>query len=75
MIDPVTTLEEAAGLVEVKWNAVFDALHFGDDDPAIIAEPGSFPGFTAAGDTFDLIMVLFVRDTFRCGFPAASVRE
>ena len=58
MIDPVTTLEEAAGLVEVKWNAVFDALHFGDDDPAIITEPGSIPGLTTAGDTFDLVVVL-----------------
>ena len=45
--------------MEVEWNAIFNALHLGDDDPSIVAEPRTFPGFSSAGDTFDLIVVLF----------------
>ena len=44
--------------MEVEWHAVFNALHLGDNDPAIVAEPGTFPGLSAAGDTFDLVVVL-----------------
>lgn len=59
MIDPASFLEEAAGLMEVKGHALFVTLHSGDDDPSIVTESGSLPGFSAAGDTFDLIEVLF----------------
>ena len=59
MIDPASFLEEAAGLMEVKGHAVFVTLHSGDDDPSIVTESGSLPGFSPAGDTFDLIVVLF----------------
>ena len=59
MINPASALKEAAGLMEVEWNTIFNALHLGDDDPAIVAEPRTFPGFSSAGDTFDLIVVLF----------------
>ena len=59
MIDPASFLEEAAGLMEVKGHAVFVTLHSGDDDPAVVTESGTFSGFSAAGDTFDLIVVLF----------------
>ena len=59
MIDPASFLEEAAGLMEVKGHTVFVTLHSGDDDPSIVTESGSLPGFSAAGDTFDLIVVLF----------------
>ena len=59
MINPASALKEAAGLMKVERHAVFNALHLGDNDPAIVAESGSLPGFSAAGDTFDLIVVLF----------------
>lgn len=58
MINPASALKEAAGLMEVEWNAVFNALHLGDNDPAIVAEPRTIPGLSAAGDTFDLVVVL-----------------
>ena len=58
MINPASALKEAAGLMEVEWNAIFNALHLGDDDPSIVAEPRTFPGLSAAGDTFDLVVVL-----------------
>lgn len=58
MINPASALKEAAGLMEVKRDAVFNALHLGDNDPAIVAEPRTFPGLSAAGDTFDLVVVL-----------------
>ena len=45
--------------MKVERHAVFNALHLGDNDPTIVAESGSLPGFSAAGDTFDLIVVLF----------------
>ena len=45
--------------MEVERHAVFVTLHPCDDDPAIVAEPRTFPGFSAAGDTFDLIVVPF----------------
>ena len=45
--------------MEVKGHAVFVTLHSGDDDPSIVTEPCALPGFSAAGDTFDLIVVLF----------------
>ena len=51
MINPASALKEAAGLMEVEWHAVFNALHLGDNDPAIVAEPRTFPGLSAAGDT------------------------
>ena len=59
MIDPASFLEEAAGLMKVERHAVFVTLHSGDDDPSIVTESGSLPGFSPAGDTFDLIVVLF----------------
>ena len=59
MIDPASFLEEAASLMEVERYTVFVTLHSGDDDPSIVTESGSLPGFSAAGDTFDLIVVLF----------------
>ena len=43
----------------MERHAVFNALHLGDDDPSIVAEPRTFPGLSAAGDTFDLVVVLF----------------
>ena len=58
MINPASALKKAAGLMEVKGHAVFVALHSGDDDPSIVTESGTLPGFSAAGDTFDLILVL-----------------
>ena len=58
MINPVPTLEQTSGLMEMERYAVFDALHLGDDDPAVVTESGTFSGFTAAGDAFNLIMVL-----------------
>ena len=58
MIDPASFLEEAASLMEVKGHAVFVTLHPCDDDPSIVTESGSLPGFSAAGDTFDLVVVL-----------------
>ena len=58
MVDPVPALEETAGLVEVERHAEFVTLHPGEDDPAVVAESCTFPGFTAAGDTFDLIVIL-----------------
>ena len=45
--------------MEVKGHAVFVTLHSGEDDPSIVTDSGSLPGFSAAGDTFDLIVVLF----------------
>ena len=59
MINPASALKKAAGLMKVERHAVFNTLHLGDNDPAIVAESGSLPGFSAAGDTFDLIVVLF----------------
>ena len=59
MIDPASFLEAAASLMEVERYTVFVTLHSGDDDPSIVTESGSLPGFSAAGDTFDLIVVLF----------------
>ena len=44
--------------MEVERYAVFDALHLSDDDPAIVAESGTFSGFSTAGDAFNLIMIL-----------------
>ena len=44
--------------MEVKGHAVFVTLHPCDDDPSIVTESGSLPGFSAAGDTFDLVVVL-----------------
>ena len=38
MIDSASFLEEAAGLMKVERHAVFNALHLGDNDPAIVAE-------------------------------------
>lgn len=73
MINPASALKKAAGLMKVERHAVFNALHLGDNDPAIVAESGPLPGFSPTGDTFDLIVVLYP-DTFRYGFPAASVR-
>ena len=58
MINPASALKKAAGLMKVERHAVFNALHLGDNDPAIVAESGSLPGFSAAGDTFDLVVVL-----------------
>ena len=58
VIDPVPALEKTSGLMEVERYSVFDALHLGDDDPAIVTESGTFSGFPAAGDAFDLIMIL-----------------
>ena len=58
MINPASALKEAAGLMEVERHAVFVTLHSGDDDPSIVTESGSLPGFSSAGDTFDLILVL-----------------
>lgn len=58
MINPASALKEAAGLMEVEWNAVFNALHLGSNDPAIVAEPRTFPGLSAAGDAFDLVVIL-----------------
>ena len=59
MINPASALKEAAGLMEVKRDAVFNTLHLGDNDPTIVAESRTFPGLSSAGDTFDLIVVLF----------------
>lgn len=58
MIDPASALKEAAGLMEVEWNAIFNALHLGDNDPSIVAESHAFSGLSAAGDTLDLVVVL-----------------
>ena len=58
MIDPASVLKEAAGLMEVEWNAIFNALHLGDNDPSIVAESHAFSGLSAAGDTLDLVVVL-----------------
>ena len=44
--------------MEVKGHAVFVTLHPCDDDPSIVTESGSLPGFSAAGETFDLVVVL-----------------
>ena len=44
--------------MEVKRDAVFNTLHLGDNDPTIVAESRTFPGLSAAGDTFDLVVVL-----------------
>lgn len=59
MINPASALKKAAGLMKVERHAVFNALHLGDNDPAIVAESGPLPGFSPTGDTFDLIVVLF----------------
>ena len=59
MINPASALKKAAGLMKVERHAVFNALHLGDDDPSIVAEPRTFPGLSAAEDTFDLAVVLF----------------
>lgn len=45
--------------MKVERHAVFVTLHSGDDDPSIVTESGPLPGFSPAGDTFDLIVVLF----------------
>ena len=58
MINPASALKKAAGLMKVERHAVFNALHLGDNDPAIVAESGSLPLFSAAGDTFDMVVVL-----------------
>lgn len=58
MIDTVPSLEQTSGMMEVERYAVFDALHLSDDDPAIVAESGTFSGFSTAGDAFNLIMIL-----------------
>ena len=58
VVDPVPALEQTSGLMEEERYSVFDALHLGDDDPAIVAESGTFSGFSAAGDAFDLIVIL-----------------
>lgn len=58
VIDTVPSLEQTSGLMEVERYSVFDALHLGDDDPALVTESGTFSGFPAAGDAFDLIMIL-----------------
>lgn len=44
--------------MKVERHAVFNALLLGDNDPAIVAEPRTFPGLSAAGDTLDLAVVL-----------------
>lgn len=44
--------------MEVEWNAIFNALHLGENDPSIVAESHAFSGLSAAGDTLDLVVVL-----------------
>lgn len=72
MPDPVSAPKEGAGLMKMKWHLVFYALHLGHDDPAVVAESGIGAGFSAAGDTFDVIVImfkiLFNMDVFQHGF-------
>ena len=47
-----------SGLMEMKWNAIFNALQMRIQNPAIIADPSIRSGFSATGYGFDFFSIL-----------------
>lgn len=59
LINPVSLPQPGTGLVVVKRDAVFHALHVRIQHPGIIADSCFRAGLPAAADAFDLLPVFF----------------